>query len=398
MTNVERFELLPFLIVVGIVLFTLSGGCTTEDADSDSNEGDAKDKGEPLIGPTKGVYWGGWRIDFPCSEPQVPPEGYFPYEAAWLMVRFHDADCPVYGLYAYFWLDWFYYQGCSYTSAWSVLYPRTGSLGTVWESGALSSGLSIEYQGDSGYNIFVQPYLHVQRDSENASLFHVDFFGEEYEGHLEIMVENLWLWNGVWLSYFDATVTNASLTVQGQTYFPKGHATLERWFAMGGYHPTQNDIMDGYWLYEPFSWRDEKDTRIDTLLYYWVERKEGDPQVVLQGGVVTRGEEVWLVTGIVPDYDFSENFNTGGYLRRHAMTVQLDSGETLTYEVDAKKEYIDRRYEQWEYLTENENRRESHTYVLGALTFQGKTYLGGGAFEWKVTTYNPLSQFDSVPR
>nr|HPM76425.1 hypothetical protein [bacterium] len=87
---------------------------SADDDDDDSHDDDFTDDDldDDAVGVTPAGEW-----SEPCLPPQEPPAGYDPYEAVWMIARFDDEALPFYGLYAYFWIDRYWYEGCSYTPA-----------------------------------------------------------------------------------------------------------------------------------------------------------------------------------------------------------------------------------------------------------------------------------------
>jgi hypothetical protein len=370
-----------------ILLFLTIFGCTTNEIsnytiyDSSSSKDDTSD--------AAGMDTTGGSSD--CSAPQMPPRGYFDNEASWILVRFDDPTLPIMGLYAYFWIDWYSYQGCSYTSAVSTLFMRDGSRNNVLANGGTFTGLSVDYLSNQSYDIFAQPYLHVRNDPIFPLIFHIDFAGDAFSGRMDVLINNVHFWSETWFSFYDATVTDAVITVDGKEYYPKGQATIERWFSHGGLDPAASDFIEGYWVYSPHYWKDQWGRRINTLLYYWVSKENGQEVVQLASGKVSIGTEQFDVVSIRPKFDYSENDDSGGLLRKHRMFVQLSNGKSLWYVVEVDKEYVDNYNAPWEdLLPNNASRKESHSLASGTLHYNGIQYEGGGLFEWKSTTFNPL--------
>ncbi len=378
--------LLAFLVLslsIGIFL-----SCEDEDSESDSDspsdDVDAEDDDDAENDDDAEDD------DDPCSDPVETPDGYFPYEASWLLATFDDPDLPITGLYAYFWIDWYKFTRCSYTAALSVIYLQDDSKEAYQTTGGMYSGLDIEF--NDGYDIFVKPYMQVRLDPDDLTHYTIDLFGDDYQISLEIQVNHVKIWSGQWFSFYDATVTNASIQYQDQTYESTGRATLERWYSVGGLDPTKADFVQGYWLYDAFTWVDDDGNEMRSLLHYWYRKKDGEEQyeVVPTYGVFSRGDDEFIVVESDIDYDFSENEDTEGYLRRYGMSGQFGNGETFTYEAVVDAEYKDTFPEEWLQFIRGFERIESHSLISGELTIEGKSYTGRGLFEWKTSTYNPL--------
>ncbi|GAF90420.1 unnamed protein product, partial [marine sediment metagenome] len=235
-------------------------GTSKENPHHDAGEGEDDDSSDP--GDDDFDLF----IKPPCAQPQDPPEGYFPYEASWLLVRFDDHDIPVLGLYAYFWLDFYLYNGCSYTAALSAFFMKSGPIDNTRSTGGIFTTLDIEYMPED-YNIFVRPYMRVRVDGVVPYIFHIDFFGEGYEGHLDLVWSHIRFWSTQWYSLYDATISDAAITMDGETFYPTGQATLERWHGIGGFDPADADFVNGYWIYEPFYWTDDEGERVNTIIY-----------------------------------------------------------------------------------------------------------------------------------
>ncbi len=327
-----------------------------------------------------------------CSPPQSPPRGYFPYEASWLLVRFDDPETPIVGIYAYFWIDWFLFEGCSYTSAQSVIFLEHGGLENVVSDGGVFTGLDIKYQSESSYDIFVNPYFHVRNDALIPMIYHVDFFGDGYNGSLDILVNHFHFWSGQWYTFYDAIVSDAKITIGHETHFPKnGKATLERWFDIGGVDPLVADMVKGYWLYAPMHWEDDQGQTVTTLTYYWVSTEEQKEVSIFAQGVLSDIEGVVAIKDIEVDFDYEENRNTNGYLRKYGLTGFLENGESFNYTLTVDKEYVDDFYNPWADLLPDDDRLESHSLASGTMEYNGKTYSGGGIFEWKTSDMNPIT-------
>ena len=330
--------------------------------------------------------------DSACAQPQVPPYGYWPYEAVWIVSRFDNPELPVYGLYTYFWIDWYMYQGCSYTGAVAVLYKKESAENDNSASGGLSTGYTIDYLSSDLFDVFVHPHLHFRSDFILPDSFQFEVYGDGFEGSFSVNANHLMPWTPFWYSFYDSTIEYAYLNINGRDYYPTGQATVERWFHYGGYEPgsDQSDIVHGYWLYEPFYWEAEDGDRISTDLLYWFEKTDDYSGIRVHKGRLSQGDQEWDVEKLILSYDFPENIGTNGYLRRHTMSGLLSNGDEFFYEATVVSEFMDQYPVEWLPLFPPD-RRQAHSFLTGTLQYNGKIYYGGGVYEWQVTTYNPLA-------
>lgn len=332
----------------------------------------------------------------PCEGPQTPPEPYYSYETSWIMATFDNPNIPFHGLYAYFWIDWFLFDGCSYSSVFSVLYLKSGKIHNIRSSGGLFSGLDIHYFDEPEYHIFVFPYMRIKVDPKNPFLFHLDIYGNGYDVHLEVKITHTRLWTPQWYAFYDAEVTRAKINIDHQCFSTTGKAILERWYSVGGTDPADADFLNGYWLYESIFWTSDDGDEVATLFYYWVGTDGNETAIIMQEGILSKGLTQYHSYKITPDYNFNENTDSKGYLRKHSLFAEFITGEDLYYQVEVQKEYMDTHIVFWDriILGEDSGFLESHSYVTGTMEFQGKIYTGRGYFEWKSTTLNPLDDID----
>ena len=321
-----------------------------------------------------------------CPAPQDPPGDYHDYEAAWAVAAFaDDNDLPFSGLYAYFWIDWFYYQGCSYTGALAGLYGK-GGLDDHRFAGGIGLDHDIAYLDDEVFDVAVSPYMRFRRDDVDVGL--VEIGGDGFSGSFTVELHHAKLWTSQYWSFYDATITDGELIVDGVTYQPRGRMTVERWQDMGGHEPS-TDLVQGYWLYAPLHWHDGEGGQLSTLTWYWLTKNaEGEWEVVI-GGALSEDGFSWNVEALTFDHNFPENENTDGYLRRFAQSGELQNWQNFSYTARVVSEYRDQLPDGWEVFTAPLERR-AHSFVEGELIYKGRTYTGGGVIEWKSTIANPL--------
>ena len=394
----QIFRIICVILLLPVLLLPLIT-CDNENQHEQNENKDKDDNTPSAVSGVSGFDDGPWTnsreandyVDEKCSESQNPPAGYFPYEASWLLVRFDDPETPIKGIYAYFWIDWFMFEGCSYSAVQSVIYLDQLGVDNLLSDGGTFTDIDIRYLSETPYNIFVDPYLHVKSVKGDPTLFNIKIMGEGYSGNLDIRISNFLYWSDRWYTFYDAFVENASVTIGSETYFPqKGKATLERWFNIGGSDPLKADLVNGYWLYALMYWEDEQGRGVDTLTYFWVTENHGETVVGIAEGIVSTDTVTIKILYVIPEFDFIENQNSDGYLRKHRITAFLENGETLTYLVEVENEYIDRFNEPWSDLLPDDGRRESHSLVTGTMEYEDVTYTGGGIFEWKTSDINPL--------
>ena len=333
----------------------------------------------------------------PCGKPQIPPINYYPYETSWIMATFDDPDIPFHGLYAYYWIDWYSYNSCTYTAAFSVLYLKEGLLHNIRSSGGLFSDLDIHYYDKPDYHIFVFPYMRIRVDDENPFLFYMDLYGNGYSLQLEIKIAHTKYWSLQWLAYYDAKITRAEIKIDQETYHTTGRAILERWHSVGETDPLDAEFVQGYWLYEPIFWTSEDGEEATTLFYYWIGTDGYDTAIIMQEGILSRDLSQDRSFSVFVNYDYPENLDSKGYLRKHALWAEFLTGEEMYYEVTVEKEYFDTHHAFWSNKLPEADAvfLESHSYLSGTMEFEGKTYTGRGFFEWKSTLLNPLDYIDA---
>ncbi len=358
---------------------------SADDDDDDSHDDDFTDDDldDDAVGVTPAGEW-----SEPCLPPQEPPAGYDPYEAVWMIARFDDEALPFYGLYAYFWIDRYWYEGCSYTPALTVLYGRDRD-NVV--GGGTTSGYQIEY--GASFEVAVFPALRVQRRSLTPLGYRIEFLSPAFSGWIDVETAHMNAWNMDYFAFYDARIVGGELHVEGETIDPRGRIDFERWTDIGGGDPTDasEGILQGYWLYSPLFWENEAGERLTTLTWHWVDVIDGERIPHDVRGQLAIGDEVLPIVEQAVDFAFPENEDGGGYLLRHAYAGELETGEEFDYEVGVAGDYRDRLPPAWEALLDPADRRQ-HPYVEGALTFRGETYTGGGVSEWRVTAGNPLEE------
>jgi len=364
-----------------------SDSAAGDDGESQNPDGDAVLGYQNPSGPNCLI-----NDEIACLQPQDPPRRYFPFEAIWIFAVFDNPDLPVYALYSYFWIDWYYYQGCSYSSSLAGYFIKDGPFNENRIEGGLSSAYGIEYGTEGHYDVFVHPFLHFRFDPAWPTLYHFDIVGDGFSGRFDAFEQHTQFWGPQYYSHFDAEITDAVIEVDGRAYDTTGRATVERWFLLGGVDPSnpEQDYLQGYWIYEPFFWNDAEGRKVTTLLWYWV-KKIGDQLVIHRAdGVMSDGIKRFPVVDLTVDLDFPENVGADGYLIRHGFSGVLDNGTEFSYEATAKKEYRDRRPAAWEAFIPDEARR-AHYYAEGVMEYDGRTFTGRGSWEWQVSTYNPLT-------
>jgi hypothetical protein len=337
-------------------------------------------------------YASGGTVYHACAEPVDPPTEYSPFEAVWFTARFDNPNLPFVGIYAYFWVDWYMVQGCSFTPALVVLYLRDGSVRNVVVDGGFESDWNIEFAPEGTFGMQAAPLMffrHAKADQEMAFVLN----SQDFTAYIEIETNHAHPWNWLWTSYYDATIVESEIVYQGETYHPTGPAIVDRWAFVGGVDPAEPeaDWIEGYWLFEPLSWTGPNGERLDTVIHYWVVRDETGYHVAIAEGVVSYEDEQWEIVRVNPDFDYLENRYSDGYLRRHSLDGTIEQGVPFSYEVSVVKEYCDSLPAEWETIFSPATRREAHSVVEGKLELGGVTYKGGGVIEWNVTTLNPLS-------
>jgi len=326
----------------------------------------------------------------PCGPLQIPTWPYTNYEALWIVASFDQEDLPFHGIYSYFWIDRYVLEDCAYTSTFSVIYPKTGGLLDAKGAGGYYSGYPIEYLSGETYDLKVFPFLHGRRDPDDRQVFHIELVGPDFTARFRLALDKVLWWSPYYFSNYNARLTEGTVVYRETTYQVTGKAGLERWYKQGGYDPFDPDAdkLLGYWHYEPYFWRDAAGNEIETLIWTWKKNEGGRASLSVRGRFCRNGIEATLVEG-VSDYNYSENFESDGYLRIQDFTGLLDNGKTFTYHLEARKEYRDTVPARW-HLELPATDRRAHTYASGVLMYEGVEYEGGGIWEWRTTIENPL--------
>lgn len=332
----------------------------------------------------------------PCGPVQTPPSPYFNYEALWIVAGFDQPDLPFEAIYSYFWIDRYLLEGCAYTTTFSVIYPKAGDLSEAEGAGGYYSGYPTEYLSTETYDVKVFPFLHGRRDPDDWQTFHIDLIGPDYTASFKLELDKVIWWSPYYFSNYNARLTEGTVEYRGQTYAVTGRAGLERWYQQGGYDPfdPDSDKLLGYWHYEPYFWRDEAGNEIQTLVWTWKKTEGGQTTLSVRGRLCRNGVEHALVAG-ESNYDFPENYSSGGYLRTQDFSGMLDDGTTFTYRLEAVKEYRDSIPARW-HLELPDTERRAHVYAEGVLEYEGEEYTGGGVWEWRTTIENPLLAPDKM--
>ncbi len=386
--GVMRLLRVVFLLLAAT---SLSFACANNDDDDDAGppaNHDAADDDDEAAPLPSAAY------DPPCAPMLAVADPYHAREAAWFVARFDpNDDSPALGLYAYYWLDWYNLDGCSWSANFAVLYRRDGAIGDNYVSGEFRSGFPVEFGPNEPYDVFVQPRMHVYADPVQPLLRHLDLFAEDFTARFTFRLRHVRVWTAQYLAAYDAAIEEATITIDGQDYHPTGHIDYERWWEAGGYAPgsPEEDFVNGAWLYEPLSWRDEAGQRVDTLIMYWVETDGFSVWTHYAGGVLSQGPRQYEMSDLEWNFNFPENETSGGYPLRHAMTGRLDDGRAFAYEVAVTKEFhdYDHRPAAWADFEAPEH-RAAHSLNEGTLLLDGVSYEGGGVHEWSVSDYNPL--------
>lgn len=322
-----------------------------------------------------------------CQAPQSPPPGYGDGEALWLVARLGD-NAPYGALYAYFWIDWFLYEECSYSSGVAVLYPRGG---TPVDAGGMRPDWSIAF--DAGrYGIQVGDVIVAAVDPDDAAVMTLRLRAGDWTGDLRVRRNGFQLWSQRYISWFDAELESAVFHAGDDTFTASGPATLERWNAISGLRPDEGeiDIIQGWWLYAPLSWESTGRDRASTLLWLWIGVVEGETVLVRADGAASVDGTVTPLVIDDWDFDFAEN-EGDGHLNRYRVEGHLTDGRTFDYEAALVNRYVDRYPEGWDVFLPDAY-CESHDWVEGTLVLDGESYTGGGVQEWHVTQQNPLAE------
>jgi hypothetical protein len=326
-----------------------------------------------------------------CGAPQTLPPGYGQSEARWIVARFDENDSPFLGLYVYFWIDRYNVDGCLFHSTYGGLYTKDGAMFDNLFAGAHVTGTPVTFGATPYYDLAVYPLLRVRRDATNERLFHATITHPDFAAEFDIVVAHRLLWTNTYFSDYDAYLTGGRIDYGDETFHVTGRAILERWWDYGPYDPGDptGELVEGYWLYEPFSWVGPDGRTLATMAWFRNRLNEDGEYVFSVTGAVAEGLDEWLIVGGELDFDFPENETSGGYLRRHRATLHLSDGRSLSYDVSAIKEYRDPFPAGWARFAPTYPRK-AHTFASGNLEFDGVTFEGGGVWEWQVTTFNPL--------
>lgn len=326
-----------------------------------------------------------------CGAPQTPPLGYGQSEARWLVARFDENDSPFLGLYIYFWIDRYLVDGCLFHSTYGGLYAKDGGMFDNPFAGAHVTATPVTYGAVPYYDVAVYPLLRVRRDPTDERLFHVTITHPDFDARFEVVVAHRIWWNEDYFSDYDAYLTDGRIDFGGDTFAVTGRAALERWWNYGPYDPGDptGELVEGYWLYEPFSWVGPGGRTLATMAWFRSRRNENGEQEFSVTGAVSEGAQEWAIVGGEVDFGFDENDDSAGYLRRHRATLHLSDGRSLSYDASAIKEVRDPFPGGWSRFASTYPRK-AHTFASGDLELGGVTFQGGGVWEWQVTTLNPL--------
>jgi len=326
-----------------------------------------------------------------CGAQQARPQGYGQSEARWLVARFDENDSPFLGLYIYFWIDRYLVDGCFYHSTYGGLFGKDGGMFDNLFAGAHITGTPVTFGAVPYYDVSVFPLLRVAGDPTDERLFHISVTHPAFTGEFDVLVAHRIWWNDTFFSDYDAYLTGGTIDHDGRSYDVTGRATLERWWDFGPYDPGDptGELVEGYWLYEPFSWVGPEGRTLATMVWFKERLNDNGEYEFLVSGAVAEGTQQWEVVGGEVSFDFAENADADGYLRRHDATVHLSDGRTLTYSVNAIKEYRDPFPVSWSRFAPT-LLRKAHTFSHGTLELDGVAFDGGGVWEWQVTTLNPL--------
>jgi len=380
----NRFAL-AISLVVALALAAAAPACSANAGSKSGAHGRqlaAKTPFTPVVGET------GW--DHPCAPLQNPSAPYHKYEAVWIALDFDGADLPFYGMYAYFWVDRFVFEGCAMTPTVAGLYLKEGGpLDNTFAAGVFS-GYPIEYLSHAYFDMSVYPFLTASRDPAAAAVFHVEATGADFHGVFAIQCRSVHNWTDDYFACYDADLTAADVTWRGQRYAFTGVGDLERWWNRGGYDPVGYDNIEGWSLYADMHWDDGQGGRVDTLAWPRYSLGGGAPAAWLHGEIAENGVRTAIVGGAV-DFAFPENSGVDGWLQKYRLTATLADGRQLQYVAQVVREYRDPPVAMWQ-TPATAGFRESHSYAEGALTLDGVNYTGAGEHEWWLTEGDPLPQ------
>jgi hypothetical protein len=330
----------------------------------------------------------GW--DHPCAPVQEPSPPYAKYESVWTALVFDGADLPFYGMYAYFWVDRFLYEGCAYTDTVAGFFLKDGGpLDNAFGDGVFS-GYPIEYLSPTYFDMRVYPFLRATRDATDLKHYRLEATGLDFHGVFDIECHSVYEWTDDYFSYYNAELTAADVTFRGQRYTFTGLGAFERWWDRGGWDPVGFDRIDGWSLYADMHWDDGQGGRLDTLAWPRYYLGDGAPAAWMHGEIDENGVATAIVGGTV-DFDFPENRGVAGWMQKYRLTAELADGRQLQYVAQVVREYRDEHPAMWQ-TPASANFRESHSYAEGTLTLDGVAYAGRGEHEWQLTHDSPLPQ------
>lgn len=345
----------------------------TDDDTTDDNAVD--DDGDDDAGP-------------PCLEPLTPPFGYHDNEALWFVARTIDPDSPVMAVYAFFWADWFAVNDCSWSAVEAVLFMRDDANGEAIPTGGKRPDWAFTQAPGVRYDTRAGDLIHARVVPGDPDAWRIDIASAAFDVAIDLDVRHVLVWSSRYLSWFDADA-RVSGHVDGDEFEADAHATLERWWDLGGLNPMngETDVIRGWWLYAPLHWRAADGTRATTVVWLW-RGLVGDVEVTVRDdGAASIGDERLDIDTAEIDVDFPEN--DGPELNRYRLWGTLADGRAYEYEASVVRRYRDVYPGGWADF-ETPEYVETHDLVEGTLTIEGETCTGGGVQEWHVTRDNPL--------
>jgi hypothetical protein len=357
------------------------------DDDNDNDDNDDDTSPTAAVAPTPGAQG----RTASCGPPHDPPFPYNNYEVVWTAFVFDGEDLPFYGMYAYFWIDRYAWDDCTYVNTVSGLYLKGGGMYDNAFAGGLYSGYPVEYLSTERFDINVFPLLHARRDPDIVNLYHLDAVGPGFQGSFDILCRHVHTWWVDYYSCYDADLTDGAIDYQGRRYHLVGRGAYERWWNRGGFDPRgdEDNVVHGYWVYNLMHWDDGAGGRADTLT--WVHYDLEEPVPLSVAGELSDGEQSFLVTGGEVNFDFPQNDGAGGFLRRYTLNATLAGGGSFALAAHAVKEYRDFRPFEGD-TPETIDDREAHVYVEGVMDYDERSWTGRGEWEWRVTEGNPLPE------
>lgn len=324
----------------------------------------------------------------PCREPLTPPFGYHDNEALWFVARVLDTDSPVMAIYAFFWADWFAVDGCSWSAVEAVLFLRDVEDGETIAAGGKRPDWDFAQTPGVRYDTRAGDLIHARAVPGDPDSWRIDIAASDFDVSIDLDMRHLLVWSARYVSWFDADAF-VSGRIGAEDFESDAHATLERWWDMGGLNPTngETDVIRGWWLYAPMHWRAADGTRATTLVWLW-RGFAGDVEVTVRDdGVASFGDARVDIDTAEIDVDFPEN--DGPDLNRYRLWGTLADGREYEYEASVVRRYRDEYPDGWADF-ETPEYVETHDLVEGVLVIEGETYTGGGVQEWHVTRDNPL--------